>query len=76
MIRPLPTLRRPRAWVGGIKEKGRVVKKARSLLLTLLLGAVTIRVLWWAVSPLVPYLVSATAIVLVLGFIYYRMTRW
>ena len=52
------------------------MKKARSLLLTLLLGAVTIRVLWWAVSPLVPYLVSATAIVLVLGFIYYRMTRW
>lgn len=52
------------------------MKKARSILLTLLLAALTFRVLWWAVQPLVPYLVSATAIVLVLGFIYYRMTKW
>ncbi|WP_159766064.1 hypothetical protein [Streptomyces sp. HM190] len=52
------------------------MKKARSFLLLLLLAAFTIRVLWLAVEPLVPYVVSTLAIVLVLGFIYHRMTRW
>ncbi|WP_371655542.1 MULTISPECIES: hypothetical protein [unclassified Streptomyces] len=52
------------------------MKKARDLLITLLLAALTIKVLWWTVEPLIPYLVSGLAIVMVLGFIYYRMTRW
>ena len=52
------------------------MRKARSLLVTLLLGAVTVRVLWWAVEPFIPYLVSGLIVVLVLGFIYHRMTRW
>ena len=52
------------------------MKKARSWLATLLLGALTIRVLWWTVEPLVPYLVSALVLVTVMGFIYHRMTRW
>ncbi len=52
------------------------MKKARSFLFTLLLAAITIRVLWLAIEPLIPYVVSALAIVMVLGFVYYRMTRW
>lgn len=52
------------------------MKKARSYLLLLLLAAFTIHMLWLAIAPLVPYLVSSLAIVLVLGFIYYRMTKW
>ncbi|MGR6971414.1 hypothetical protein ACU639_17805 [Streptomyces cynarae] len=52
------------------------MRKTRSILFTLLLAAVTVRVLWLAIEPLVPYLVSGTAIVLVLGFVYYRITRW
>ncbi|WP_416982946.1 hypothetical protein [Streptomyces sp. T028] len=52
------------------------MKKARSFLFTLLLAALTIRVLWLAIEPLIPYVVSALAIVMVLGFVYYRMTRW
>ncbi len=52
------------------------MKKARSILLTLLLAALTIRVMWWAVELFIPYLISLCAIVLVLGFIYYRMTKW
>ncbi len=55
---------------------GVAVRKTRSLLLTLLLGAFTVKVLWWVVAPFIPYLVSLLAVVLVLGFIYYRMTRW
>ncbi len=52
------------------------MKKARSLLVTLLLGALTVRVLWWTVEPLIPYLVGSLIVVLVLGVIYHRMTRW
>lgn len=52
------------------------MKKARSWLVTLLLGALAIRAAWWAVEPLVPFLVSGLAVLLVLGFIYHRMTRW
>lgn len=52
------------------------MKKARSILITLLLGALTIRVLWLAVEPFIPYLVSGLVVVLVLGAIYYRMMKW
>lgn len=52
------------------------MKKARAILATLLLAAITIHVLWIAVAPLVPYLISSFVVVMVLGFIYYRMTRW
>ncbi len=62
--------------VGGTIQRGSVMRKARSFLLTLLLAAFTIHVLWLAIQPLIPYVVSALAILLVLGFVYYRMTRW
>ena len=52
------------------------MRKARAILLTLLLVALTVHVLWIAIAPLVPYLVSALVVVLALGFVYYRMTRW
>jgi hypothetical protein len=52
------------------------VGKARNFLLLLLLAALTIRVLWLAVEPILPYLVSGLTVVVVMGFIYHRMTRW
>jgi hypothetical protein len=52
------------------------VAKARNFLLLLLLAALTIRVAWLAVEPLLPYVVSGLAIVSVMGFVCYRMTRW
>ncbi|MFC8080349.1 hypothetical protein ACFUN8_33015 [Streptomyces sp. NPDC057307] len=52
------------------------MKKARNFLLLLLLAALTIQALSMALLPLVPYIVSALAIVLVMGFVYYKMTRW
>ena len=48
----------------------------RTALLLLLLAAFTVRVLWLAVEPLLPFVVSGLAVLLVLGFIYHRMTRW
>lgn len=52
------------------------MKKARSWLVTLLLGALAIKVVWWVVAPLVPYLISGLVVVVAMGFIYHRMTRW
>lgn len=52
------------------------MRKARAALFTLLLAAFTIHMLWIAVAPLVPYLVASTVVVLVLGFVYHRFTRW
>lgn len=52
------------------------MKKARNFLLLLLLAALTIHVLWLAITPLVPYIVSGLAITSVVAFVYYRMTRW
>lgn len=50
--------------------------KARNFLLLLLLAALAIRAAWLAVEPILPYLVSGLAVVVVMGFVYYRMTRW
>lgn len=50
--------------------------KVRNFLLLLLLAGITIRVLWLALEPLLPYVVSGLAIVLVMGFVYFRITRW
>ncbi|MGC5342222.1 hypothetical protein ACPXCF_04935 [Streptomyces sp. DT171] len=66
----------PDPQVGGTQQRDHPMKKARSYLLTLLLAALTIRVLWWVVEPFIPYMIGMLAIVMVLGFVYYRMTRW
>ncbi|WP_159057247.1 MULTISPECIES: hypothetical protein [Streptomyces] len=50
--------------------------KARNFLLLLLLAALAIRAAWMAIEPILPYLVSGLAVLLVLGFVYYRFTRW
>ncbi|MDX3695968.1 hypothetical protein PV726_37770 [Streptomyces europaeiscabiei] len=50
--------------------------KARNFLLLLLLAALAIRAAWMAVEPILPYLVSGLTVVVVMGFIYYRFTRW
>lgn len=43
--------------------------------MTALLLAVTVRVLWWTVEPMVPYFVVGLVIVTIFGFVYYRSTR-
>ncbi|XHM66171.1 hypothetical protein ACE6JH_04915 [Streptomyces nigra] len=52
------------------------MRKARSVLFTLLLGAITIRVLWLVVEPLIPVLLIGLVVVMVLGFLYHRSSRW
>lgn len=56
------------------------MKRVRSTLLLALLAAVTLRVVWWAIQPivegLIPYLVVAIVLVAIGGALYYRTRRW
>ncbi|MEU8625455.1 hypothetical protein [Streptomyces sp. NPDC048669] len=52
------------------------MKKARNYLLLLLLAAFAVHTLWLAIAPLVPYIIAALVVVLIVGFLYYRSTRW
>ena len=58
------------------REDDLKMRKARSFLLTLLLAAITIRFLWLAVAPLIPYIVGGLVVVVAMGFVYYKITRW
>ncbi|WP_406391366.1 hypothetical protein OG806_08250 [Streptomyces sp. NBC_00882] len=52
------------------------MKKIRAWLVLALLGALAIRVLWWAVEPLVPLLAGALVVLVVIGALYHRASRW
>ena len=52
------------------------MKKARGMLVTLLLAALCIRVLWWTIAPMIPYLISGLVVVVAIGYLYHRLTKW
>ncbi|MBP2322628.1 hypothetical protein JOF56_003013 [Kibdelosporangium banguiense] len=52
------------------------MKRLRAGLVTAVLVAVTIQILWWTVEPLLPYLLLGLVLVVIFGTIYYRSTRW
>lgn len=52
------------------------MKKLRAWLLLALLLAFTVRVVWWAIEPLLPLIVGALVVVMVLGYLYHRASRW
>jgi len=43
------------------------MKKLRSILVMAIMVAVTIRILWWGVEPLLPYLIVALFLVFIMG---------
>lgn len=53
-----------------------MIRKVRAWLVTALLLVVTARALWWTVEPLVPYLLICFVLITIIGFIYYRTTKW
>lgn len=53
-----------------------MIKKIRAWMVTALLVAITIQVLWWTVEPFIPYLIVGLVLVGIGGFVYHRKTRW
>lgn len=53
-----------------------MLRKIRAGLVTALLFAVTVYLLWTVVEPMVPYLVVGLVLILILGTMYYRKSRW
>jgi hypothetical protein len=51
------------------------LKNARSILVTLVLGVLCLRIILWAVAPLIPYMVSAIIFVAAFTFIFGIMWR-
>jgi hypothetical protein len=52
------------------------MRKARTWLINILLLALVLRVVTWAIEPLIPYVAGALAMVMVIGFITYRLVKW
>lgn len=56
------------------------MSRARSILFLVLIGAVALRVVWWAIEPIVTTLIPLASVLLVLvvvgGALYYRSRRW
>jgi hypothetical protein len=52
------------------------VKKVRAVLATAIFFAVAIRILWWAVEPMIPYFIVGFVLISIVGFVVYRRTRW
>ncbi|MFF5363169.1 hypothetical protein ACFY4I_27885 [Streptomyces scabiei] len=52
------------------------MKKIRSWLVLALLAAFAVRIVWWVVEPLVPLLAGALLVLVVLGALYHRASRW
>jgi hypothetical protein len=52
------------------------LRKLRAGLVTAILFAVTVRVLWWVVEPMIPYFIVGLVLVTLAGFVIHRKTRW
>lgn len=52
------------------------MRKARAWLINVLLFALVLRVVTWAVEPLVPYVAVALGMVMVIGVITYRLVKF
>jgi len=52
------------------------VKRARNSLLMVLLLAFAIRAMWWAIAPMVPIALGFLVLVLIVGTLYHRKSRW
>jgi hypothetical protein len=50
--------------------------KIRAVLVTALLAAFAVWAVWQVIQPLIPYLVASLCLVMVIGLIYARLTRW
>ncbi len=52
------------------------MRRARTVLITLVIGALALRIIWWAIAPLLPILLIGLVIVLVVGTVWFRQKKW
>jgi hypothetical protein len=54
---------------------GGILKQIRSYLVTAVIGVVCLRIVLWAIAPLIPYMVSGIILLSVLAYIFSIMWR-
>lgn len=52
------------------------MRRVRDMLVACLAVALAIRVLWWAIAPIVPVAIGTLTLVLIFGALYSRKSRW
>jgi hypothetical protein len=52
------------------------MRRVRAFLLTLIIGALAVHLVWIAIAPFIPYAIGGVVAVAVLGAFYYRRSRW
>lgn len=51
------------------------LKGVRATLISLAIAAVCIRIVWWAVEPLVPYIIGGAILLTIIGIALSRLSR-
>lgn len=51
------------------------LKRLRAGLVTVILLAVTIRIILWTVEPMIPYVISGIVLITIVGFVFRSATR-
>jgi hypothetical protein len=49
--------------------------RVRGVLVTIIIAAIAVRLMWEAIAPLIPYAIGALVTITVLGALYYRRLR-
>jgi hypothetical protein len=52
------------------------IKQAQRTLVTLAVGGICIRILWWEVAPLLPLVITGIVILAILGLLIFRTSKF
>lgn len=52
------------------------MQRARMFLITLIILALAVHIVWLAVAPIVPYSIGGLVVIGLVGMLYYRKRRW
>jgi hypothetical protein len=51
------------------------LKKARAFLVSAVIAAIALRIVWWSVEPLIPYIIIGILLCTVIAMALFRTTR-
>lgn len=52
------------------------MQRVRAFLITLIILAIAVHLVWVAVAPTVPFAIGGLAVIAIVGALYYRKRRW